>query len=134
MLRFYKVCCPFSDRKRHRFDLSGLNKTVSHLELNEYSDSKLKSLSSKSSDIPINAKLFFINYNGELNDDDDLNPYKHLKGFQNLIIDKLNSHHNINQKSVAIGRLIQESSSNNQYAMYNCSTLSGSTQVKQARS
>ncbi len=56
-------------------------------------------------------------------DDDDSNPYKYLKGSENLTVNKLNLQHNVNYKSISMGRLMQESSSNNQYALRDCSTL-----------
>ena len=36
-------------------------------------------------------------------------------------------HHNADNKSISIGRFIQESFTDNQYAMHNCSTLAGSS-------
>jgi len=53
---------------------------------------------------------------------------KSIKGFDNVTIDKLNSHHNANYKSISIGRLIEScSTSQYQYATHNCSTLRGSS-------
>ncbi|CAF1020879.1 unnamed protein product [Rotaria sp. Silwood1] len=57
-------------------------------------------------------------YNGELYDKNDLNAYKYTKGFELLTIDN---------KSISIGYLIEELSSNNNYEMHNCSTLTGSS-------
>ncbi|CAF1485753.1 unnamed protein product [Rotaria sordida] len=68
-----------------------------------------------------------IGYNGELYDKNDLNAYKYTKGFELLTIDKLNYHHNVDSKSISIGYLIEESSSNNNYGMHNCSMLTGSS-------
>ncbi|CAF1293076.1 unnamed protein product [Rotaria sordida] len=103
-----------------------LDKVAPHIQLNEYFDPKLHS-SSESNIIPINSELFLIGYNGELTEDDELKPYKYLKGFENLTIDALNYSHHVNYKSISIGRLKQESSIDSKYAMHDCSTLSGSS-------
>ncbi|CAF3924175.1 unnamed protein product [Rotaria sordida] len=68
-----------------------------------------------------------VGYNGELYDKNDLNAYEYTKGFELLTIDKLNYHHNVDSKSISIGYLIEESSSNNNYGMHNCSMLTGSS-------
>ncbi|CAF5045302.1 unnamed protein product [Rotaria sp. Silwood1] len=73
---------------------------------------------SSSNVTPVNCKLFLAGYNGELYDKNDLNAYKYTKGFELLTIDN---------KSISIGYLIEELSSNNNYEMHNCSTLTGSS-------
>ncbi|CAF3741378.1 unnamed protein product [Rotaria sp. Silwood1] len=64
------------------------------------------------------TSMLFAGYNGELYDKNDLNAYKYTKGFELLTIDN---------KSISIGYLIEELSSNNNYEMHNCSTLTGSS-------
>ncbi|CAM4801957.1 unnamed protein product [Rotaria magnacalcarata] len=78
---------------------------------------------------PVNCKLFLAGYNGdgELYDKNDLNAYENIKGFELLTIDKLNYNHDVDNKYISIGYLIEESSSNNNYGMHNCSTLAGSS-------
>ncbi|CAF1350487.1 unnamed protein product [Rotaria magnacalcarata] len=104
-----------------------LDKHIQSLSSNEFFDPKLNSLLPKSNDIPMNSQLFLISYNGELTDNNELNPYKDEKGFENVSIDKLNFYHNVNHKSVSIGRLIQDSPSNDKHVMHSCSTLRGSS-------
>ncbi|CAF4947734.1 unnamed protein product, partial [Rotaria sp. Silwood1] len=84
----------------------------------ETSDSNIDLVNSSSNVTPVNCKLFLAGYNGELYDKNDLNAYKYTKGFELLTIDN---------KSISIGYLIEESSSNNNYEMHNCSTLTGSS-------
>jgi hypothetical protein len=103
-----------------------LNQPPPYLPVDTYFDPKLTSSSSKSNTASINSNLFLVGYNGEV-DKSDLNPYEHIKGFKNVTPDALNYHHNADSKSISIGRLIQESFSDNQYAMHNCSTLPGSS-------
>ncbi|CAF4430742.1 unnamed protein product, partial [Didymodactylos carnosus] len=102
-----------------------LNTPVSHGQRNEFLRPKMNSLSTLSRS-SINSKLYLVGYNGELIEQSELDPYKHLKGFGTSTIDKLNFNHNANHKSISIGRFIQESSSDSLYATHNCSTLSGS--------
>ena len=118
----------YNDLKSNATDLAilELEKPASHVQFNEYFDPNLNS-SSQSNTVPINSELFLIGYNGKLTRDDDLKPYRYLKDFQNLTIDTLNYSHHVNNKSVSIGHLIGESSPDNQYAMHDCSTLSGSS-------
>lgn len=118
----------YSEVKSNTTDLAilELDKAVGHIQVNEYFDPKLNS-PSESNIIPINAELFLIGYNGELIEDDDLKPYRYLKNFENLTIDTLNYSHHVNYKSISIGHFVQESSIDNQYAMHDCSTLSGSS-------
>lgn len=83
---------------------------------------------SKSIPIPINSQLFLIGINGELHDCRDLIPYRHINGFANVTIDKLNNHHHqVNRKSVSLGRLLGEFSSQTQYVTHNCSSLAESS-------
>jgi hypothetical protein len=119
----------YDESKSNSTDLAilALDKPLQDLSSNQFFDPKLNLLLSNSNDIPINSQLFLISYNGELTDNDDLNPYKHEKGFEDVTIDKLNFYHNVNHKSVSIGRLIEKSSSNNAYAMHSCSALRGSS-------
>lgn len=67
-----------------------LEKPIEGLSSNELFDPKLNSLLPKSNDIPMNSQLFLISYNGELTDNNELNPNKDEKGFENVTIDKLN--------------------------------------------
>jgi V8-like Glu-specific endopeptidase len=101
-----------------------LNHPASHLQFDSFFDPKF---SSSSNVALVNCKLFLAGYNGELYDKNDLNAYKYTKGFELLTIDKLNYHHNVDNKSISIGYLIEELSSNNNYGMHNCSTLAGSS-------
>ncbi|UJR24114.1 hypothetical protein I4U23_027081 [Adineta vaga] len=119
----------YDETKSNTTDLAilALDKPMKDLSLNECFDPQFTSFLSNSNHIRINSKLFLISYNGELTDNDDLNPYKYEKGFENVTIDKLNFYHNVNHKSVSIGRLIQESSSYDPYAMHSCSTLRGAS-------
>ncbi|CAM4811475.1 unnamed protein product [Rotaria magnacalcarata] len=101
-----------------------LNHPAPHLQFDSFFDPKFSS----SSDVaPVNCKLFLAGYNGQLYDSNDLNAYKYTNGFELVTIDKLNYLHNVNNKSISIGYLIQESSSNSCYGMHNCSTLAGSS-------
>ncbi|CAF1138399.1 unnamed protein product [Didymodactylos carnosus] len=102
-----------------------LNTPVSHGQRNEFLRPKMNSLSTLSRS-SINSKLYLVGYNGELIEQSELDPYKHLKGFGTSTIDKLNFNHNDNHKSISIGRFIQESSSDSLYATHNCGTLPGS--------
>jgi hypothetical protein len=104
-----------------------LDKPIKDLSSCDFFDPKLNSSLSQSNDIPINSQLFVISYNGELTDNSELNPYKYEKGFENVSIDKLNYYHNVNHKSVSIGRLIRDSSSNDPHILHNCSTLKESS-------
>ncbi|CAF1353390.1 unnamed protein product [Rotaria sordida] len=119
----------YDELKSDSTDLAilALDKAVTHLQFNEYFEPKLNCSSSKSGAITINSKLFLVSYNGELTDDDALKPYRYLKGPENLTIEKLNYSHHVNYKSISIGNLIQESSSDNQYGMHNCTILPGSS-------
>lgn len=103
-----------------------LNKPIINLSRQDYFDPKIHPLSNTSNRLPINSKLFVVAYNGELANEDDLYPYKYVKGFEDVTIEKLNSYHNVNYKSISIGNLIQNPSIDNQYAMHSCSTLAGS--------
>ncbi|CAF5221061.1 unnamed protein product, partial [Rotaria magnacalcarata] len=101
-----------------------LNHPAPHLQFDSFFDPKFSS----SSDVaPVNCKLFLAGYNGQLYDSNDLNAYKYTNGFELVTIDKLNYLHNVNNKSISIGYLIQKSSSNSCYGMHNCSTLAGSS-------
>ena len=93
----------YDESKSNTTDLAilTLDKPMKSLLLNELFDPKLSSLS-KPNDIPINTQLFLISYNGELTDNNDLGRYKYEKGFESVIIDKLNFYHNVNHKSVSI--------------------------------
>ncbi|CAF1050651.1 unnamed protein product [Rotaria sp. Silwood1] len=117
----------YNEVKSNTTDLAilELDKPAPHIQLNEYFDPKLNS--SSQSNITINSELFLIGYNGKLTQNDDLKPYRYLKDFENLTIDTLNYSHHVNNKSISIGRLIQEASLDNQYAMHDCSTLLGSS-------
>ncbi|CAF2023911.1 unnamed protein product [Rotaria magnacalcarata] len=103
-----------------------LNHPAPHLQFDSCFDSKLNFSSSVA---PVNCKLFLAGYNGdgELYDKNDLNAYKNIKVFELLTIDKLNYNHDVDNKYISIGYLIEESSSNNNYGMHNCSTLAGSS-------
>jgi len=113
----------------YRTDLALLELITSttHLQVNEYFNPKLNLSSFIMKNTPISSKLYLIGYNGQLKDNDDLNPYRYLKDFENLTIDKLNLHHNVNYKLISVGHLIEESSSLNQYSTHNCSILCGSS-------
>jgi hypothetical protein len=101
--------------------------STTHLQFNEYFNPKLNLSSFTMKNTPISSKLYLFGYNGQLKDNDDLNPYRYLKDFENLTIDKLNLHPNVNYKSISVGHLIEESSSLNQYSTHNCSILCGSS-------
>jgi hypothetical protein len=103
-----------------------LNQPAPHLPLDTYFDPKLTSSWSKSNVASINSNLFLVGYNGQIKKN-DLDPYEHTKGFKNVSVDTLNYHHNVDKKSISIGRFIQEWLSDTQYAMHNCSTLAGSS-------
>lgn len=99
-----------------------------HLSVDHHFDPQSNSSTlSKSFPIPINSKLFLIGIHGELSDYRDLIPYKYINGFANLTIDKLNNHHQVNYKSVSLGRLSEEFPSDKQHVMHNCSSLAGSS-------
>ncbi|CAF4592379.1 unnamed protein product, partial [Rotaria sp. Silwood2] len=117
----------YNELKSNTTDLAllELEKSAPHVQLNEYFDPKLNS--SSQSNVTINSELFLIGYNGKLTQNDDLKPYKYLKDFENLTIDTLNYSHHVNNKSISIGRFIQDLSLDNQYAMHDCSTLLGSS-------
>ncbi|CAM4839604.1 unnamed protein product [Rotaria magnacalcarata] len=121
LTKYDEVECQMTD-----LALIRLNKPLTHLQIDEYFDPKLNLLSSTSNHTPMNSGLYLICYNGQLKDSDDLIPYKNVKGFENITIDELNAQHNVNYKSISIGRLI-EFCSTNQYATHNCSTLRGSS-------
>ena len=105
-----------------------LVKPAPHLNVDDHFDPKFGSSPlSKSMPTPINSKLFLVGINEELHDDRDLIPYRHINGFANVTIDKLNNHHQVNRKSVSLGRLFGEFPSQKQYAMHNCSSLAGSS-------
>jgi hypothetical protein len=73
-----------------------LVKPIPNVSKNDYFDPKINLSSCTPNDLPVNSKLFLIGYNDALYDDDDLDAYKHVKGFENLTIDRLNSYHNVN--------------------------------------
>ncbi|CAF2858374.1 unnamed protein product [Rotaria sp. Silwood2] len=103
-----------------------LSKPATHIEKNECFNPKLTPSSFLSNSYAINSKLYLIGYNGELRDIEDLMPYKYLNDFNNLSVDKLNLYHNVNHKSVSVGRLI-DSFITDQYGAHNCTTLPGSS-------
>ncbi|CAF4483094.1 unnamed protein product [Rotaria sp. Silwood2] len=74
-----------------------LNHPAPHLQFDSFFDPKFSSSSNVAS---VNCKLFLAGYNGELYDKNDLNAYKYTKGFEFLTIDKLNYHHNVDNKSI----------------------------------
>ena len=101
-----------------------LVKSAAHLHVDDHFDPKFdSSLLSKSISIPI----FLIGINGEFHDYRDLIPYRYINGFANVTIDQLNNHHQVNRKSVSLGRLLGEFPSQKQYAMHNCTSLAESS-------
>ncbi|CAF1431894.1 unnamed protein product [Rotaria magnacalcarata] len=103
-----------------------LTKSATHLEKNACFNLKLTPSSFLSNKYAINSKLYLIGYNGELKDYDDLTPYKYLNDFPNLSVDKLNLYHNVNYKSVSVGRLINPCMTD-RYGAHDCTTLPGSS-------
>jgi hypothetical protein len=83
---------------------------------------KLTSSSFLSNNYVINSTLYVIGYNGELQDPDQLTPYKYLNGFSNLSVNELNLYHNVNCKSVSVGRLIKPCMTD-RYCAHSCTTL-----------
>jgi hypothetical protein len=123
LTKYDEVDCEMTD-----LAILQLNTPATHLQVDEYFDPKLNLFSFTPKHIPINSNLYLIGYNGQLKNRDDLIPYRYIKGFDNVTIDKLNSHHNANYKSISIGRLIEScSTSQYQYATHDCSTLRGSS-------
>ncbi|CAF2872899.1 unnamed protein product [Rotaria sp. Silwood2] len=90
---------PNNELKSNATDLAilKLNHPAPHLQFDSFFDPKFSSSSNVAS---VNCKLFLAGYNGELYDKNDLNAYKYTKGFEFLTIDKLNYHHNVDNKSI----------------------------------
>lgn len=103
-----------------------LTRSATHLEKNACFNPKLTSSSFLSNNYAINSKLYLIGYNGELQDSDQLTPYKYLNDFSNLSVDTLNLYHKANCKSVSVGRLIDPCVTD-RYGAHNCTTLPGSS-------
>ncbi|UJR23623.1 hypothetical protein I4U23_026609 [Adineta vaga] len=116
----------FSEIKQTDTDLAllQLEDQLPNLSKDTYFDPKVNVITG---DIPINSRLYLAGYNGESKKEYELSPYKYLKNFQGLTMDKLNKHHNGNYKSISIGNFIKKSSEDNPYSFHTCSTLSGSS-------